>query len=258
MVEIRDAEPHTLNSRRHCQSQFKNNKHSSSEAVPGDEACCLPPFPSDYTVVYIMTERQANDELRQIQNGAVGIDTEFTERRPTKEEYTILKSIPAGTNKKLALLGWQIGTSYALTPPYPDSIVVWVLDMWKIRCIPKELRCILLDVLGFTIDRDLQSDWSASELGLFTAILDRIRFSLDAKLSTHPIPEITGVHNRSYGEATSRSSSPFQFLISKSHVFFTLQAIVFAIGFNIFKYKEDRNFLSVRKASIKWKGACPM
>ncbi|KAJ7876005.1 hypothetical protein B0H13DRAFT_1893831 [Mycena leptocephala] len=147
MVEIRDAEPHTVNSRRNCQSQFKNNKHSSSQAVPGDEAAenigSLPPFPSDYTVVYIMTERQANDELRQIKNGAVGIDTEFTERRPTKEEYTILKSIPAGTNKRLALLGWQIGTSYALTP---DGIVVWVLDMWKIRCIPKELHCILLAV----------------------------------------------------------------------------------------------------------------
>ncbi|KAJ7925803.1 ribonuclease H-like domain-containing protein [Mycena leptocephala] len=266
----------------------------SPEAKPA-EADSLPPFPSDYTVVYITTERQANDELRQIQYGAVGIDTEFTERRPTKEEHTILKSIPAGTNKRLALLGWQIVelATHCIFPVAWDNIglrliqiaygeVVWVLDMWKIRCVPKELRRILLavkipktgvgllkdisvvwddlrmemknlvdcgmmarlllaekyqkqaygnlslktsveDVLGFTIDKDLQqSDWIASKLTdeqLTYAALDAVaslrlyelltgRLEDKSKEIEKKIPEGWYTFNTKLGEPTRTTLGP--------------------------------------------------
>jgi hypothetical protein len=97
-------------------------------------------------VQYITTEYQANHALCGITDGEIGFDTEFTERRPTREEHAILKNIPPGTNKRLALLGWQIVvvTLYQILPVAWDNIglrliqiargnVVWVLDMWKIR-----------------------------------------------------------------------------------------------------------------------------
>jgi hypothetical protein len=59
-------------------------------------------------VLYITSESEANDALQRIRDGEVGFDTEFTDRRLTREEHAILKALSTGANKKTALLGWQI------------------------------------------------------------------------------------------------------------------------------------------------------
>jgi hypothetical protein len=99
-----------------------------------------------HLVLYITTESQANLALRFILDGEIGFDTEFTERRPTREEHAILHSIPAGTNKRLALLGWQIVelTQHRTFPVAWDNVglrliqiarddIAWILDMRKVR-----------------------------------------------------------------------------------------------------------------------------
>jgi hypothetical protein len=100
-------------------------------------------------VLYITSESEADDALRHIRDGEVGFDTEFADRRPTREEYAILQALSTGANKKTALLGWQIVelTMHRIFPVSSscmDNIslrltqiahghTVWVLDMWKIR-----------------------------------------------------------------------------------------------------------------------------
>jgi hypothetical protein len=96
-------------------------------------------------VIYITSESQANLCLRIITEGEVGFDTEFTERRPTREEHAIIHALP-GANRRTALLGWQIAeiTMHSKFPVAWDNVglrciqlaiegVVWVLDMRKIR-----------------------------------------------------------------------------------------------------------------------------
>ncbi|KAJ6527486.1 ribonuclease H-like domain-containing protein [Mycena capillaripes] len=59
--------------------------------------------------MYITTETHANNVLRKkIVAGRVGFDTEYTDRRPTKEEQYILDALPAGSAaRKSATIGWQ-------------------------------------------------------------------------------------------------------------------------------------------------------
>ncbi|KAJ7939465.1 ribonuclease H-like domain-containing protein [Mycena leptocephala] len=111
-------------------------------------------------VIYITSESQANLCLCIITEGEVGFDTEFTERRPTREERAMIHALPAGANRRTALLGWQIAeiTKHSKFPVAWDNVglrciqlviegVVWVLDMRKIRAIPRELRRILMSYL---------------------------------------------------------------------------------------------------------------
>lgn len=97
--------------------------------------------------MYIETESEANEHLRQIDEGDVGLDTEFTDRRPTREEHAIYSVLPGGANRKAAILGWQIVELAKCSGEFPvawDNIglrliqiatddTAIVLDMWKIR-----------------------------------------------------------------------------------------------------------------------------
>jgi len=57
-------------------------------------------------VVYVTTDAQTNEALRDIVSGTVGFDTEFTTRRPTQEEHLIRDMFPAGgAARKAAILG---------------------------------------------------------------------------------------------------------------------------------------------------------
>ncbi|KAJ6548896.1 ribonuclease H-like domain-containing protein [Mycena capillaripes] len=155
-------------------SQQESHRRQSKEDETHTEA--LSQFPSTHTVIYITTESQANDALRGITDGKVGIDTEFTDRRPTIEEHTIIHTFPPGGIRKSALLGWQIVelAKYHNFPIAWDNIglrlvqianddVAWVLDMWKIRAFPKELRRILLSdkikKVGVGLIKDISVLW---------------------------------------------------------------------------------------------------
>ncbi|KAJ7270159.1 ribonuclease H-like domain-containing protein [Mycena haematopus] len=141
-----------------------NTIHSVRKALaifrPGAQVVPLqansPPFPIKHKVHYIFSESQANDCLHHITAGAVGFDTEFVQRRPTIEEQHIITTVPAGGIRKAALLGWQIvelKSSKKFQVAWDNIGVrliqiaegndVWVLDMWKIRAFPEELRRIL-------------------------------------------------------------------------------------------------------------------
>ncbi|KAJ6527820.1 hypothetical protein B0H19DRAFT_1083904 [Mycena capillaripes] len=122
-------------------------------------------------------EPKANDTLRCIVDGEVGIDTEFTDRRLTIEEHTIIKQFTLpGSNKRTALLGWQRVelAKHRLFPIAWDNIglrpfqiakhdVTWLLDMWKIRAFPKELCRVLLSndmkKTGVSLSRDISVIW---------------------------------------------------------------------------------------------------
>ncbi|KAJ6474025.1 ribonuclease H-like domain-containing protein [Mycena vitilis] len=129
------------------------------QASKGEEAGnLLPSFPRGHTVHYIVTEDEANDALMHVRTGPVGFDTEYTKRRPTPEEAIIIKTFPpSSAARKYAMLGWQI-IELQTVEPFPvawNNIGVrliqlargddaWVLDMWKIKAFPLELRRILL------------------------------------------------------------------------------------------------------------------
>ncbi|KAJ7130012.1 hypothetical protein C8R43DRAFT_957222 [Mycena crocata] len=122
-----------------------------------EEGAKLKPYPKNYTLYHITTEWQANNALASITDGEVGFDTEFTSRRPTKEEQLIIDAFPGGGQaRKAAILGWQIVElrTHTIFPIAWDKIGVrliqlsrdndvWVLDMWEIKAFPKELRRIL-------------------------------------------------------------------------------------------------------------------
>ncbi|KAJ7182685.1 ribonuclease H-like domain-containing protein [Mycena crocata] len=134
-------------------------------------------FPKDFTVFYITTEFQANEALKTITDGEVGFDTEFTDRRPTKEERWILKAFPsAGAARRAALTGWQVVElqSHQSFPIAWDNIGLrlvqiyqrgdaWVLDMWKIKAFPRELKRILesSDIVktGVGLIKDISIIW---------------------------------------------------------------------------------------------------
>lgn len=69
----------------------------------------MQPFPCKYITIYVSTERDANKYLENIVSGEVGLDTEYTKRRPTAEEKLIEESLlGAGGSKQAAILRWQI------------------------------------------------------------------------------------------------------------------------------------------------------
>ncbi|KAJ7511885.1 ribonuclease H-like domain-containing protein [Mycena galericulata] len=136
----------------------------------------LEPFPSDFTMFYATTERQANECLEHITGGDVGFDAEFTKRRPTAEESLIDLALTTGpAHKKAAILGWQIVElgSGSFTVAWDNIGLrlvqiahednVWVFDMWKIRAIPKELVRILLSPNikkgGVALSNDITVVW---------------------------------------------------------------------------------------------------
>lgn len=95
---------------------------------------------------YISLESQANAALHGVASGAVGFDTEFTDRRATPPEKQIIDALAIGANKKTAILGWQIVelNAHSTFPIAWKNIGlrliqiahgnhVWVLDMWKIK-----------------------------------------------------------------------------------------------------------------------------
>ncbi|KAJ7934483.1 ribonuclease H-like domain-containing protein [Mycena leptocephala] len=112
-------------------------------------------FPTPQSVYYITTEFQANEALRPITTGPIGFDTEYTKRRPTLEEELISDAISAGATRKTAILGWQIveleTNQFSVawnniglrTIQLAKGNEAWVLDMWKIKAFPTELRRIL-------------------------------------------------------------------------------------------------------------------
>ncbi|KAJ6481345.1 ribonuclease H-like domain-containing protein [Mycena vitilis] len=122
-----------------------------------EKAAALPLFTYSQRILYVTTEHQANNALRKITSGKVGFDTEYTYRRPTTEEQFIIDAFPSGgAARKNAILGWQV-VELRTRLPFP---IAWnniglrlvqiatdeeafVLDMWKIRAFPKELRRIL-------------------------------------------------------------------------------------------------------------------
>ncbi|KAJ6536051.1 ribonuclease H-like domain-containing protein [Mycena capillaripes] len=160
-----------------------------------DPAPALTPFPQTHTVYYVTTESQVNAALRQITTGPVGFDTEFTARRPTAEEQYIIDAIPAGAARKYAITGWQV---IELKKNAPFAVAwgniglrliqiargdeVWVLDMWKIKAFPKELRRILLsqDIakVGVGIISDITVIWN----DLRTEMMNLVDAGMMAKL----------------------------------------------------------------------------
>ncbi|KAJ7622778.1 ribonuclease H-like domain-containing protein [Mycena polygramma] len=133
-----------------------SNPESGTENSPGD-AAALPAFTYTQTILYITTERQANEALRGIVSGRVRFDTEYTTRRPTVEEQHIIDAFPAGgALKKHAILGWQVVEMKMRSPfrvawnniglrlvQIATDKEAFVLDMWKIRVFPFELEHIL-------------------------------------------------------------------------------------------------------------------
>ncbi|KAJ7016471.1 ribonuclease H-like domain-containing protein [Mycena alexandri] len=106
-------------------------------------------------------EHQVNSSLAKIQEGVVGFDTEFVKRRPTIQEHVIVQSFPnGGSARRTALLGWQLVELHT-SKRFPiawDKIGLrliqisqgdeaWVIDVWKIRAFPKELRRIMMSPL---------------------------------------------------------------------------------------------------------------
>ncbi|KAJ7672311.1 ribonuclease H-like domain-containing protein [Mycena polygramma] len=132
-----------------AQPEVVQRSQAEAEATPG-EAAALPAFSYTQTVLYITTERQANDALRSIVSGKVGFDTEYTTRRPTPEEQFIIDAFPAGgAIRKHAVLGWQIVEMRTSAPfrvawnniglrlvQIATDTEAFVLDMWKIRGEP--------------------------------------------------------------------------------------------------------------------------
>ncbi|KAJ7032306.1 ribonuclease H-like domain-containing protein [Mycena alexandri] len=121
----------------------------------------LEPLPQTHVVRYLTTEHQVNSSLAKIQEGVVGFDTEFVKRRPTIQEHVIVQSFPnGGSARRTALLGWQLVELHT-SKRFPiawDKIGLrliqisqgdeaWVIDVWKIRAFPKELRRIMMSPL---------------------------------------------------------------------------------------------------------------
>ncbi|KAJ7134190.1 ribonuclease H-like domain-containing protein [Mycena epipterygia] len=72
-------------------------------------------------------ELKSTEALRNIKHGAIGFDTEFTPRRPTKEERMIEASLPGGgAAKRAAVLRWQI-IELRLNTVFPVAWEYWSL-----------------------------------------------------------------------------------------------------------------------------------
>ncbi|KAJ7638103.1 ribonuclease H-like domain-containing protein [Mycena rosella] len=159
-----------------------NNKSDEPVAPKGKDEddktlAGLQPFPRKHTTIRVETEAHANVVLRIIRDGEIGFDTEFTERRPTREEKMIEERFSKGSAlRKTALLGWQIVElgSHNKFPVAWKNIglrliqvardnELWVQDMWKIQAIPKELKRILqspyIKKTGGGVIRDIQVVW---------------------------------------------------------------------------------------------------
>ncbi|KAJ7187196.1 ribonuclease H-like domain-containing protein [Mycena filopes] len=137
----------------------------------------LQTFPSSDTAELLVTEQQVNSALEGITAGVVGFDTEFTERKPTKEEQVVLDYFPhAPGNRKGAILGLQIAQLHAKTKfevAWENVGIrlvqiawekdVWVIDLRAIKGIPKELARILRspDVIkaGVGLIKDIAVVW---------------------------------------------------------------------------------------------------
>ncbi|KAJ7183727.1 ribonuclease H-like domain-containing protein [Mycena filopes] len=137
----------------------------------------LKPFPKNYTVKYLTTEHQVNSQLRGIVEGAVGFDTEFTERRPTAEEQIIIDYFPhAPGPRKAAMTGLQIAQLHSkdgfevewdyvgirlVQLAYGDA--AWVIDLRAIKGLPKELDRIMRSAdiakVGVGLVKDLAVVW---------------------------------------------------------------------------------------------------
>ncbi|KAJ7077786.1 ribonuclease H-like domain-containing protein [Mycena epipterygia] len=170
----------TFNKKARVLPNTEASKYEASSSTHDDETNTLnemEPFPNKFTVVYVTTETQTNDALRYIVDGAVGFDTEFTPRRPTNEERLIWDMFPsAGPARKATILGWQIVELHARSPFQPawNNIglrliqlgrkdTVWVVDMWKVRAFPMELRRILespnIQKVGVGLIKDINIVW---------------------------------------------------------------------------------------------------
>ncbi|KAJ7119961.1 ribonuclease H-like domain-containing protein [Mycena crocata] len=151
---------------------------TSTSAKGGMEGkkTALPDFPTNFQTIIITTEFQANDALRTVTNGDVGFDTEFTDRRPTKEEAYIIDMLPPGQLRKTAILGWQIvelkrSDNFQIAwkkiglrvVQLSQNDVAWVLDMWKIQAFPTELIRILesddMAKVGAGLIKDISVVW---------------------------------------------------------------------------------------------------
>ncbi|KAJ7629543.1 hypothetical protein B0H17DRAFT_1218193 [Mycena rosella] len=132
-------------------------KVDDDNVLAGLQGLTMQAFPRKHTLVRVHTERHANEVLKAIQDGDIGFDTEFTDSRPTAEKNLIDNRLGKGTAAhKSAILEWQIVElgMHKVFPVACNNIGlclvhiarddnVWVLDMWKIGAIPKELKRIL-------------------------------------------------------------------------------------------------------------------
>ncbi|KAJ7466347.1 ribonuclease H-like domain-containing protein [Mycena latifolia] len=172
--------------------QGKTYKAKEDKKKADDEMTVvqLEAFPVKHEIVKVETEAHANEVLKDIRDGEVGFDTEFTDRRPTEEEKMIDDRIPRNTAlRKTAILGWQIG-ELGTKKPFPiawNNIgvrliqiargnLVWVMDMWKIRALPVELKRILVspDIkkTGGGVIRDLSIIWDDLRLEMRNLVDD--------------------------------------------------------------------------------------
>ncbi|KAJ7454475.1 hypothetical protein FB451DRAFT_1184809 [Mycena latifolia] len=146
-------------------SQEQKNRpltHSNQNAKADEHTiAALPPFPDKYTSVRIETEEHANCVLKDIRDGAIGFDTEFTERRP-REEKVIESRFGKGTAaRRAALLGWQI-VELSLYHIFPIA--------WDHIGLPSELRRILLSPrirkVGVGLPSDILVIWDDLRLDM--------------------------------------------------------------------------------------------
>ncbi|KAJ7869846.1 ribonuclease H-like domain-containing protein [Mycena leptocephala] len=107
-----------------------------------------------YTMIYVTNEARANRYLKDVVDGAVGLDTEGILRKATYEERLIIDAVPAAS-KRAAILGlqileynqpgfrpsWDHTGIWLIQLAYKDT--VWLLDLQKMKAIPVELLRIL-------------------------------------------------------------------------------------------------------------------
>ncbi|KAJ7717855.1 ribonuclease H-like domain-containing protein [Mycena metata] len=147
-------------------------------------------------VTYLTNEIQANEELRSIENGVVGFDTEFVKRVLVGDE-DMINEIPtmAVPYKKAARTAFQLleARRPGFVPDWEHAGLclvqiahgnrVWVLNICRIKAIPSELQRILTSTAitksGAGVSNDAMVLWEdariqvnqMADVGLMTRLL---------------------------------------------------------------------------------------
>ncbi|KAJ7105803.1 ribonuclease H-like domain-containing protein [Mycena epipterygia] len=137
------------------------------------------PYPMTDQICYPTTADQMDDVLAPILDGVIGFDTEFSDKKPTKEE-TIIDEL----FKKLA------ATETLCSIQIARANKVWVINLKKINTYPMELERILrspeIVEVGIGLDSDVPHLWR----DLRTDIKNMVEVGLMEKLVlTHKYSE---------------------------------------------------------------------